>query len=479
MRIIKITITVLTMLVLFADASLSVQWTTDVQVSSRSGVFDVELAKDPSTDYLFAVLAWEGDGSSAHLSTDGGETWTETYHAGPGAVISDLAVTHNGNYFYVALSLPTVCVLFRFNATTGAQVPWGGADWILIAVEPFAEIELTSPDVSGYTSPPSPVDLHFVARGLSSDLYYSRSTGDMSAWLGGWQGVNNVYRGLSATSVYNPYGYEPTNDVYISYVQRTTEMIFNNTVAKISCLEGCVENLTYYGGPANETDIGAYGIPGEGGVLYYVFDTDPVGQSMMILQSDPNDIEAAWTGNIISTSGANLHTPALKVNREGHVGLAYTRSTTGGPYTLVQGKYEFHLYDQIMSQTDGPNETYPSSSLPRLGIPPSIVHTCGPGHGILYVRHNTPYNAYYTRRTTYCGEYTSGYSGNVNCSIDGKRNLADITRMIDRVYISKDPLCVESEGNTDGDDQAKVNLADITVLIDHVYISKAETAACQ
>ena len=77
-----------------------------------------------------------------------------------------------------------------------------------------------------------------------------------------------------------------------------------------------------------------------------------------------------------------------------------------------------------------------------------------------------------------CGEFTSGFTGNTDCDVDGKRNLADITRLIDRVYISKVELCCEENGNIDGDLEDKLNLADITALIDHVYISKIETVAC-
>jgi hypothetical protein len=77
-----------------------------------------------------------------------------------------------------------------------------------------------------------------------------------------------------------------------------------------------------------------------------------------------------------------------------------------------------------------------------------------------------------------CGVYTVGYTGNVDCSVDGKRNLTDITRIIDFVYISKAPLCCDENGNTDGDVLGKVNLADVTRLIDFVYISKTETATC-
>ena len=78
-----------------------------------------------------------------------------------------------------------------------------------------------------------------------------------------------------------------------------------------------------------------------------------------------------------------------------------------------------------------------------------------------------------------CGLYTGGFTGNTDCDILGKRNLADITRLIDKVYVSKTDLCCPENGNVDGDLLAKVNLADITRLIDHVYISKDQTSACQ
>jgi hypothetical protein len=78
-----------------------------------------------------------------------------------------------------------------------------------------------------------------------------------------------------------------------------------------------------------------------------------------------------------------------------------------------------------------------------------------------------------------CGLYTSDQTGNCNCSADGARTLSDISRLIDHVYISKDPLCCIQEGNTNGDIDGNITLADITRLIDHVFISKEETAPCQ
>lgn len=81
--------------------------------------------------------------------------------------------------------------------------------------------------------------------------------------------------------------------------------------------------------------------------------------------------------------------------------------------------------------------------------------------------------------TSCCGIYTGGYTGNLNMSEGGKRTLADLTKMIDHVYISKAPLLCPSNANTDGDPEGKINLADITRFIDMIYISKQNTAPCQ
>lgn len=78
-----------------------------------------------------------------------------------------------------------------------------------------------------------------------------------------------------------------------------------------------------------------------------------------------------------------------------------------------------------------------------------------------------------------CGRYTSGFTGNTNCDVDGKRNLEDVVMLIDRIWLSKQALCCEANGNVDGDVESKMNLSDIVGLIDHIWISKVETAACE
>jgi hypothetical protein len=78
-----------------------------------------------------------------------------------------------------------------------------------------------------------------------------------------------------------------------------------------------------------------------------------------------------------------------------------------------------------------------------------------------------------------CGYYYNGYTGNCNCSTDGLVTLSDINRLIDHVYVSKEPLCCHKNGNTNGSPDGLITLADINRLMDHVYGSKEPTEPCQ
>ncbi len=85
-----------------------------------------------------------------------------------------------------------------------------------------------------------------------------------------------------------------------------------------------------------------------------------------------------------------------------------------------------------------------------------------------------------------CGIYADlpqwpyGYTGNVNCSEDGKRNLSDITALICVTYypVGSCNYCCYASANTSGDGSCKITLSDITKLIDAVYISRNITAPC-
>ena len=78
-----------------------------------------------------------------------------------------------------------------------------------------------------------------------------------------------------------------------------------------------------------------------------------------------------------------------------------------------------------------------------------------------------------------CGRFNNGFTGNTNCSPDGTLDLTDITRLIDRIYLTKEPLCCEANGNVTGDPDGILDLVDVTRLIDRIYLTKKPTSPCQ
>jgi len=70
-------------------------------------------------------------------------------------------------------------------------------------------------------------------------------------------------------------------------------------------------------------------------------------------------------------------------------------------------------------------------------------------------------------------------TGNVNCDPDNQVNLLDITRLIDYLYQSGEPLCCPDEANIDGDSEMEISILDITALIDFLYKGGEPPANCK
>ncbi|RMF94466.1 MAG: hypothetical protein D6741_12600, partial [Planctomycetota bacterium] len=72
-----------------------------------------------------------------------------------------------------------------------------------------------------------------------------------------------------------------------------------------------------------------------------------------------------------------------------------------------------------------------------------------------------------------------GTTGNINGDPGDIVDVADLTTLIDHLFISFTPLGCPEEGNVNGDPNGDVDVADLTSLIDHLFISFTPTAACQ
>jgi hypothetical protein len=71
----------------------------------------------------------------------------------------------------------------------------------------------------------------------------------------------------------------------------------------------------------------------------------------------------------------------------------------------------------------------------------------------------------------------AGDTGNADCSGEEEPDISDITRLIDFLYISHNPLCCAEEADVDASG-GEPDISDITYLIDHLYISHKALLGC-
>ncbi|RME24241.1 MAG: hypothetical protein D6800_08945, partial [Candidatus Zixiibacteriota bacterium] len=58
-------------------------------------------------------------------------------------------------------------------------------------------------------------------------------------------------------------------------------------------------------------------------------------------------------------------------------------------------------------------------------------------------------------------------------------DIADLTLLIDHLFIELTPLDCPDEANIDGDPYGIVDIADLMSLIDYLYLSHTDPAPCQ
>lgn len=97
-------------------------------------------------------------------------------------------------------------------------------------------------------------------------------------------------------------------------------------------------------------------------------------------------------------------------------------------------------------------------------------------------RFTTPYGSYladnlsgYVVRPNCCSGSTGNIDGDSNDIVD----IADLTFLIDHLFINFPPLDCPIEGNVDGDMAGLIDIADLTFLIDHLFINFPPTAPCR
>lgn len=77
---------------------------------------------------------------------------------------------------------------------------------------------------------------------------------------------------------------------------------------------------------------------------------------------------------------------------------------------------------------------------------------------------------------TISGPCCTGLTGNVDCDPGESVDIADLTRLVDHLFISFSPLCCPAEANIDT--VGGVDIADLTLLVDNLFISFTPLPGC-
>ena len=127
-------------------------WGEPIQVSTRDSVYEVELVADTVTGNIFAFLLFSGDthtsSFSVNLSTDGGQTWSETYDWWANYDIPSIGAAVVDDYAYLGVNRSGFAYvsLFRFGTSDGlrANFPGGGNSFQVAdgAANSFEEVAL-------------------------------------------------------------------------------------------------------------------------------------------------------------------------------------------------------------------------------------------------------------------------------------------------------------------------------------------------
>lgn len=68
-------------------------------------------------------------------------------------------------------------------------------------------------------------------------------------------------------------------------------------------------------------------------------------------------------------------------------------------------------------------------------------------------------------------------TGNVDCDALSSVDIADLTALVDYLFISMTPLCCQAEANIEKD--AVVDICDMTTLIDHLFLGFQPLSSCR
>ena len=178
-----------------------------------------------------------------------------------------------------------------------------------------------------------------------------------------------------------------------------------------------------------------------------------------LLYSEPLTLDQATYG--LPNVGVIVLAQSVCVTGPFFVSIRYTGESIA-PYPSVM--FDNHMpADSCMNWGYGPTTNW--DNWRNFWVPPI------PGNLIVWVEGETGSS---TCNVTPC---CVGNTGNVDCDPLDQVDISDLTRLVDYLYVSFEPLCCTPEANTDG--QPGIDISDLSWLVDYLYVSFAPLSQCQ
>jgi len=237
------------------------EWVSDVRIGTRKDIKETQLDSDAQTENLFAVLRYVDTTSGNHywsvnISTDGGQTWQETYTWYGTYEIKDAGASVVGAYLFVGYVAGTTFDagrIRRFAVSTGNVDSAYGYKTVFDKNIAIKEIVLLS-NADDYDN-----RIYFAAILANYSLVYFWDDTAAASWTEEATGIIDAWEGLDATWNENlPTGYYSYFS-YLGYVIGGAEL--TNPVVVVRHKTGAWERiqvLSDHTGSHGTTSVSAY-----------------------------------------------------------------------------------------------------------------------------------------------------------------------------------------------------------------------------
>jgi hypothetical protein len=348
------------------------QWGNDVRIGNRDSVWVTVLDIHRESGNLFTILGCDFDDISSegwcvYHSTDGGESWMETYRELERDVKS-LSASVVGEHCYVAWykGAEKNIKIRRYKESDGSQDQFTGGDLIVsvfVSPEEIEEVKLISNQ--DYEND----RLYLFAITSEGNLRHFTDDPEAISWDEITTDITNADRGLDATRraqvILDYY-------LYISYIDR------NNCpqIAGYKLPSGW-DDLCWFGqvgDDANVTAIGAYD-----NYITMVFEDryDPTDECKYIWSNDNGD---NWNWSSIDDPIAtSLYCPNITLRDSGGAAIVYQAVNPVDPFVYA-GRFKWRDYSG--SWTDPVRY---SDLFYHLTIQPSIEYLGDNSYGVVYI----------------------------------------------------------------------------------------------